>query len=284
MRIENILGGIDFEKDTEKVLAYASFFAKSFSASLTLLHVIDYLMTPPSYLIPYIEEEKRAAEKKFDILKRELQASRLQVGTMAVVGRLQESFCDAVKNTKSDMVVLGFISHIVRRSSSEKLIKSLRIPILIVRGDKSESSLRVIPLRIGKILCPTDFSEISGRALNAARELAERFSAQLEILHVFPNHMFEQMKTVRDRDSLLKELRDEAMEKLGKFIHSSGLTKAGEMVEGEPDERIVSFAKEKDVDLIVIGARGLGLLQGMLIGSVTDAVLKTSPCPVLVIH
>lgn len=46
MKIETILAGIDFEKDTEKVLAYASYFAKTFSASLKLVHVIDYLTTP----------------------------------------------------------------------------------------------------------------------------------------------------------------------------------------------------------------------------------------------
>jgi len=62
------------------------------------------------------------------------------------------------------------------------------------------------------------------------------------------------------------------------------LAVSGTVEEGEPDRRIVSYAKEKDVDLIVIGARGLGRIEGMLIGSVTDAVLKSAPCPVLVIH
>jgi nucleotide-binding universal stress UspA family protein len=58
----------------------------------------------------------------------------------------------------------------------------------------------------------------------------------------------------------------------------------GIMDQGEPHKRIVALAKEKDIDLIVMGARGLGLIKGMLIGSVTDAVLKSSPCPVLVAH
>jgi len=56
------------------------------------------------------------------------------------------------------------------------------------------------------------------------------------------------------------------------------------MDQGEPHKRIVALAKEKDIDLIVMGARGLGFIKGMLIGSVTDAVLKSSPCPVLVAH
>ncbi len=62
------------------------------------------------------------------------------------------------------------------------------------------------------------------------------------------------------------------------------MKEAGIIHEGEPDKRIVSFSRENDIDLLVMGARGLGFIKGMLIGSVTDAVLKSSPCPVLVIH
>ncbi len=65
---------------------------------------------------------------------------------------------------------------------------------------------------------------------------------------------------------------------------TAGIKETGVIEAGEPDRRIVSFAKENDIDLIVMGARGLGLIKGMLIGGVTDAVLKSSPCPVLVIH
>ena len=61
--------------------------------------------------------------------------------------------------------------------------------------------------------------------------------------------------------------------------------KASPLVDkGIPAKRIVALSEDRDIDLIVIGARGLGFIKGMLIGSVTDAVLKSSPCPVLVVH
>jgi nucleotide-binding universal stress UspA family protein len=283
MKITKILAGIDFEKDTEKVLAYASYFAENFNACLDLLHVLDYLVTPPAYLLPYIEEEKKIVGQKFAALKKELAGSGIRAEAEVIAGRLRESFDMTIKNQNTDMLVLGFMSHVLRRSSSEKLIKGLRIPMLVVRGDKAESA-KIGSLKVRKILCTTDFSEISGKALNAAKELAVKLSSQLEIVHVFPNHIFEQMKTLKDRDGLLKELYNESKDRLEKFLHASGLTVAGTMEEGEPDRRIVSFAKQNDFDLIVIGARGLGRIEGMLIGSVTDAVLKSAPCPVLVIH
>jgi len=283
MKIMKILAGIDFEKDTEKVLAYASYFANNFNASLDLLHVLDYLVTPPAYLMPYIQEEKRNIGQKFAALKKELADSGVRAEDEVIAGRLRESFEMTIKNQNMDMLVLGYMSHVLRRSSSERLIKGLRIPMLVVRGDKAESA-KVGSLKVRKILCPTDFSEISGKALNAAKELAVKLSAQLEIVHVFPNYVFEEMKALKDRDGLMRELYTEAKDTLEKFLHASGLAVSGTVEEGEPDRRIVSYAKEKDVDLIVIGARGLGRIEGMLIGSVTDAVLKSAPCPVLVIH
>ncbi len=283
MRIDKILAGIDFEKDTDSVLAYASFFAKSFSASLTLFHVIDYLMTPPSYLVPYIEEEKREAGKKLETLKRQLADTGLNAGTEVVIGRLRESFELAAKRITPGLIVLGFVSHAFRLSSSEKLIKGLQMPMLVVRGDRTESA-HAGPVKIGKILCPTDFSEISGRALSAAKGLADKFAAQLDVLNVFPGHMLTKLGTREAGEKALKELYGKAKNNLDGFLRASGLEGLGAVEGGEPDRRIVSYSKEKDIDLIVMGARGLGLIRGMLIGSVTDAVLRSSPCPVLVIH
>ena len=59
MDINRILAGIDFASDTEGVIAYSLLFAKTTGASLNLLHVMDFLVTPPAYVAPYIEEEKK---------------------------------------------------------------------------------------------------------------------------------------------------------------------------------------------------------------------------------
>ncbi len=58
----------------------------------------------------------------------------------------------------------------------------------------------------------------------------------------------------------------------------------GVISQGTPAEMICSAADEGAYDMIVMGARGLSYLQGVLIGSTTESVLRTSPCPVLVVH
>jgi len=285
MKIERIVAGIDFGPSSEIVGAYSSFFAKGTGASIHLLYVIDYLVTPPAYLAPYMEEEKKIAEKNFTALKERFADAGIKTETEIIIGRLRESFEAVVEKTNADMLVLGFTSHVLRRSSSEKLIKGLQMPMLVVRGEKADSA-RMDSIKIRRILCPTDFSEESKKALKFANDLKDIFSAEMAVIHVLPNHIIKiKIEKIRDRDRVLQELNDEARDNLNNFLSNYDIEKSGGVIEeGEPAKRIVSFSKEKDIDLIVMGARGLGLMKGMIIGSVTDAVLKSSPCPVLVIH
>ncbi len=283
MKIHKILAGIVFDSETDKILAYAALFAEAFHASVNLLSVLDYLATPPAYLIPYVEEEKKIAETNFDILKKQLTDKGVQTGTELVVGRLQDSFETAAKKTNADMLLLGFVSHTFRRSSSEKLIKGLQMPMLVVRGEKAENA-QPGSVKIRKVLCPVDFSEISRSALTEAKEISAAFSAKLDILHVIPDDVIKKMTVSDERGGAIRKLRGEAEETLIGFLGASDVKEQGRTDAGEPHKRITAYALENDIDLIVMGARGLGLIKGMLIGSVTDAVLKSSPCPVLVIH
>jgi nucleotide-binding universal stress UspA family protein len=283
LNIKKILAGVDFEKDTEKVLSYAAFFAKEFKASLNLLYVIDYLITPPSYIAPYIEEEKKTAVQRFTVLMEQLKKDDIQSETEVMTGRLQESFEAAAKKIYADLLVLGFVSHTLRRSSSEKLIKGLQMPMLVVRGGKAESGATG-PIKIKRILCPFDFSEASAKALKAAKELQDIFSSELDILHVIPDSISKNIENKYSYDSIIKSLYEHNMDNILKIKNDSNINATCLVEKGAPDKTIVSLSKERDIDLIVIGARGLGLIKGMFIGSVTDAVLKSSPCPVFIIH
>jgi nucleotide-binding universal stress UspA family protein len=284
MKIDRVLAGIDFGPSTEIVTAYALFFAKTMGASLTLLYVIDYLVTPPAYLVPYMEEEKKIAEKRFETLKKRFEDNGIKTETEAIAGRLHESFDEEIRKINADILVLGFMSHALRRSSSEKLIKGLQIPMLVVRGEKAGSSKKE-SIKINKILCPADFSDTSGKALMVAKELEDIFSSRLYVLNILPSYIIkEKMEKHKDYDKAIKELSEQTSSSLNKFLRRYDIKDSGMIEQGEPAKRIVSFSKEKDIDLIVMGARGLSFIKGMIIGSVTDAVLKSSPCPVLVIH
>ena len=284
-----ILSGIDLGPDTAKNIAYTAYFASKTAATVRLLYIIDYLLTPPAYLTAYIEDEKKREEKEMASLQTLLSGLDIKTESSVILGRLHESFVQVITETSADLLVIGYKAHLLRPSSSERLIKSLAIPMLVVRGKYSDNTSPGT-VNIRKILCPVDFSTNSGKALSMAKGYAELFSADLHIMHVIPSHMIQErwkqgMKPqTADRQRFEEELYAEATTKLSQLRKQFDVTAEEGIVHGTPGERICSAADTGTYDMIVMGARGLSYLQGILIGSTTESVLKASPCPVLVVH
>ena len=285
----NIITGIDLGPDTVRNVAYAAYFASNTGATVRLLYIIDYLLTPPSYLSSYIEEEKKGEEKEMARLQELLNGFSVKNESSVILGRLHESFMKVITETSADLLVIGYRSHLLRPSSSERLIKSLAMPMLVVRG-KSAENASPGTVKIRKILCPIDFSSNSLKALLMAKAYAELFSADLRIMHVVPSHRIQERweqwlkPEEKDRQTFQEGLYFGADEKLSKIRDEFNIRAEGEISHGTPDKMICSAADEGTYDMIVMGARGLSYIQGVLIGSTTESVLRASPCPVLVVH
>jgi nucleotide-binding universal stress UspA family protein len=148
-----------------------------------------------------------------------------------------------------------------------------------------------------KILVPADGSNASVSALNYAAHLAELEGedAELLVIHVLEDvkqggaiglqakygnvRLVEGFKRAR-RESALKWLKtiEEAAEKKGIRLKT-------EVLDGESEVQvIIEYAKKNNVDLIVIGSRGLSKFKRLLLGSVADALVSHAPCPVMVIR
>jgi nucleotide-binding universal stress UspA family protein len=220
--------------------------------------------------------------------KTRLQREKLEVEYGVVLGRLHESFLKVIEEVDPLLLVIGYKSHVFRPSSSERLIKSLKVPMLVVRG-KAAAGATIGSAGVKRILCPVDFSENSKKAVAAATEYASLFSASLQFVHVIPSHRIKEKRLLwrqlreGDRDKFDTAVRAEAKAKLASFCGKTA-DEEGEVCEGHPGEVIPSHAEEGRYDLIVMGARGLSYVESVLIGSTTDAVLKSSPCPVLIVH
>ena len=284
-----IISGIDLGPDTEKNIAYAAYFASKTGATVSMVYVLDYLLTPPAYLTAYIEEEKKKEEAEMARLQAVLERLAVRAESRVVLGRLHESLVKVISETAAELLVIGYQSHLLRPSSSERLIRSLAMPMLVVRGVKADHASPG-NVRIRRILCPVDFSENSGKALAMAKGYAGLFSAELHIMHVLPSHMirerWERWAGTREEDRRHFEegLHAEAVNKLSDIMRQYDLQQAGEVVQGLPGEMICSVADKGQYDMVVMGARGLTYLQDILIGSTTESVLKASACPVLVVH
>jgi nucleotide-binding universal stress UspA family protein len=194
-----------------------------------------------------------------------------------------------ITETSADLLVIGYRSHLLRPSSSERLIKSLAMPMLVVRGKYAENASPGT-VRIRKILCPIDFSSSSLKAVSMAKAYAELFSAELQIMSVVPSYRIRERweqwlkPPEKDRQRFEEGLYLEAAEKLAQLRAEFNIQAEGVISQGIPGEMICSAADEGTYDMIVMGARGLSYLQGVLIGSTTESVLRASPCPVLIVH
>jgi len=139
------------------------------------------------------------------------------------------------------------------------------------------------------ILLPTDFSDYSKYARAYAISLCREFKAKLLALHVLEDPVypidttpfgFSPVQFVRERrDSAEKEL-----EKVVEEIAKEGIETESLIVEGKPFVQIITVAREREVDLIVIGTHGRTGLSHYLLGSVTEKVVRKAPCPVLTVR
>lgn len=135
-----------------------------------------------------------------------------------------------------------------------------------------------------RIIVAIDGSEHSNRALSCARELAERFEATLWLVHAYPQtsdlrsyDQFEKLVARRKREG--QSILDQARKILGE---SNGEINE-ELLEGPEAEAILSVAEIQNIDLILMGTRGLGSFEGMLVGSVSQKVTYRSFCPVMLV-
>jgi nucleotide-binding universal stress UspA family protein len=145
-------------------------------------------------------------------------------------------------------------------------------------------------LEIKLILCPIDFSEFSERAYHHALSLAEHYQAKVVVQHVVelwrhPSASFAASGGLYEE--FCQALRESGEEQLRQFAknHTHDEIKPELVVhEGTAPDSILSFAQAQKADLIVMGTHGRRGFDHLMLGSVTDRVMRRAPCPVLVVR
>ncbi|HET7753042.1 MAG TPA: universal stress protein [Anaeromyxobacteraceae bacterium] len=140
-----------------------------------------------------------------------------------------------------------------------------------------------------KILCATDFSPPSRIALLQAAELAAANDAQLWLLHVREAASARpQLGMMPSPPEAYEVERGEAWRQLERAgAEATVLAKSHvgvEMIEGSPIEEILRAAREREVDVIVLGTHGRTGVRRAVLGSVAELVVRRAPCSVLVVR
>ena len=140
-------------------------------------------------------------------------------------------------------------------------------------------------MKIGCILVPVDFSETSLHALAYAIDVAETTRAKVHVLHVCPLLVYAlESGAVPDAPGFSEKLHAGLRAKLGDVaerVAARGLAVETSLVDGNPAHVIADVARSAGADLIVMATHGRKGFDHMMVGSVTERVVRMSPVPVL---
>ena len=140
-------------------------------------------------------------------------------------------------------------------------------------------------MKIKKILAPVDGSDYSLRAAAYAVELAGVMNSEIILVHChksFPVVLGEPY--FQNAINKIMKKADELLEPYREIMNTAGAVYTERVLEGPAARAICQTAEVEGADLIIMGSRGRSELEGLLLGSCTHRVLKTAPCPVLVIR
>jgi nucleotide-binding universal stress UspA family protein len=209
---------------------------------------------------------------------------------------IAEAIIRTAASEHCDLIAMGTqgregLERLLLGSVAERVVRLSSVPVLLVR-----QSVTTVTLEAGfkRILVPVDGSEASGKALWMANEIAMKFGAELEFLHIIPdmpppiadpvgmgglvydyNASSEVLEQEADR-----VISDAKVKTTAQTVHTSKLRADGQRIA----DVIVQATRTKQADLIVMGTHGRGGFNRMLLGSVAEGVAHHASVPVLLVR
>jgi len=295
---KHILVPTDFSECANQAIIHAFNIAGLSAARVTLLHIVTIFDDDP-----YNPEQKFPdLDKYYAMLEtsaggairdtvRHRRVSEVEVEQIVRRGfSASEVILDIAAENPVDLIVMGThgrkpLAHLLLGSVAESVVRHARCPVLTCRVMPTEYE---IAGGYRRILIPTDFSESSRRALEAAARLLPETGGQLDVLHVVednihPAYYVGGKTSIFD---LLPDIRERSLQALREFVDFPGLkdVRTESMIrEGKTVNQIIEHCNRQRIDLIALGSRGLSDLEYLLIGSVTERVVRKSTCPVLTV-
>jgi len=256
---------------------------------------ITIVVTLPSFTldVPPVREFKRSvldeARGIVDGARVALAPRGFAIETDVAVGDPKAEIVRMAEEWGADLVVLGArglgpIKRFLLGSVSSAVARHARCPVLVVKGR---------PRKLGSVLVGMDGSEDSFQAVSFLQSLALPRQTKVRLLSVVEPLRYPASAPQALRGQLVRMLKELESERRGQFekVLERAATQLDDKITrvtqstptGDPANEIVAAAAGYDTDLIVVGARGLGGMARLLLGSVSEKVLRYARCPVLIV-
>ena len=140
-------------------------------------------------------------------------------------------------------------------------------------------------ININKILCTTDLSELSNISLSAGVALAKEFTAKLYVCHVIDLTVQAAYgDVVLAPLELQQQTTEYALEHISTFLGGQGIDWEPVVTTGHPSDEISRLVSEKRIDLAVAATHGRSGIKRLVLGSVTERLMRLLPCPLLIVR
>jgi nucleotide-binding universal stress UspA family protein len=286
-----VLLATDGSKDAQAAVAFLKALPLPPESTLRLQIVV----TLPSFahdVLPTREFERSALEASRGVLdeaRAGLSGQGLAIETDVAVGDPKAEIVRIAEEWKADLLVLGArglsgIARFLLGSVSLAVAHHVRCPVLVAKGR---------PRKLGNVLVAMDGSEDSFRAVRFLQSLPLPRQTKVRLLSVVEPVRYPASAPSALRGQLarmLKELESEGRGQLEKVLEQAArqlddkITRVTRSTpSGDPASVITASAASFDADLIVVGARGHGGMARLLLGSVSEKVLRHARCPVLIV-
>lgn len=228
--------------------------------------------------------KRRDAQDRLDDWMRDSKLPRAEA--QLALGSIPRQLASAAAGMEADLVAVGHrgetkLQQLLLGSTARTLLRLTLADTLIARPPPADgaASLR-------RILVATDFHPPSARAAKRALDIAKEHDAQITVVHVIdPSLWYDVWQDAPPNASDPEWIANTASQKLATFNQENLQNRGKEMIlHGKPALEIGKLAKETEIDLIVIGTHGAGVIERALLGSNAENTIEHAPCSVLLVR
>ena len=278
--LEKILLAADFSQSTDNLVENAIGLAKTFQSQIILIHVLpDDITNEKARLLL-----NDAAINQLELINDKIKSEGVETDNPILeYGNHFDKIIKTADNIHANVIVIGAGEKAKNDvfqlgTTAEKIIRKSIKPVWIVKNNS--------PLDVKNILCPVDFSTESKRALKNAIIMARRFNAELIILSVYEMIYSDSLKLKLDWDEEIEYIKLEHEKEFNSFLEGFNLTDLNwdrEIANGLPSEEILKAISLYNTDLLIMGTTGKSGLNRIVMGSVTEKVVREVPCSFITI-
>lgn len=295
MTLDTLLIPTDGSDPAEAAAQQAFALADQLDAAVHVISVADSsIATGVGYSgdSPSIRERLReTASTRATSLRDEAAERGLDVTAAIREGIPAKEIVDYADDNAIDAIVIGTsgrggVTRAIVGSVADKIVRTSSVPVVTLTPDVAKAG--VSTSEIDSILLPTDGSDPALEAIQQAFVLANQLEATVHLLSVLDDALVDSLSAVTEDDGnssySLHEKTEEHLKTLATNARERNLEALTATAAGSPAREIVDYADRNGIDMIAMGTHGRGGFERLVVGNVTDAVIRKSSVPVFTVR